>query len=196
MANVLWPSGFTLARWLEEIWVSDGLANHRILEIGCGVGLPSQVAAYLGAQVVATELKAQGVSLAARAAARNLPADIRRRFFATMLDFTDPRDFRIGRFDVIMMAGPIISLPKTEELIEPLVEAVRQLCRHHCRIILVMGSARPVTDTHYHGFSTAMRFLELIGQEFSVLDQFVCSQRGLAQPWSGLGCFMFGRPVG
>merc|ERR1711907_864703 len=104
MANVLWPSGFTLARWLEEMWESAGFANHRILEIGCGVGLPSQVAAYLGATVVATELKAQGVALAARAATRNLPADIRRRFVATMLDFTDPNDFQVGRFDVIMMA--------------------------------------------------------------------------------------------
>ncbi len=47
----LWPSAHVLAAALE----SRGLDGIRVLELGCGVGLPSLVAALRGAQVTATD---------------------------------------------------------------------------------------------------------------------------------------------
>ena len=49
----LWPSAHALA---EELWERrDRLPGRRVLELGCGLGLPSIVAAKLGADVVATD---------------------------------------------------------------------------------------------------------------------------------------------
>ena len=46
-----WPSGIALAEHLA----AHDLRGARVLEIGCGLGLPSLVAARLGADVVATD---------------------------------------------------------------------------------------------------------------------------------------------
>ena len=47
----LWPSAHVLA---EELLVHD-LAGRRVIELGCGVGLPSIAASLLGARVLATD---------------------------------------------------------------------------------------------------------------------------------------------
>ena len=47
----LWPSAHVLA---EELLVRD-LAGRRVIELGCGVGLPSIAASLLGATVLATD---------------------------------------------------------------------------------------------------------------------------------------------
>jgi predicted nicotinamide N-methyase len=50
----LWPSALGIANYLLE---SDAIgASTRVLELGCGTGLPSLVAASLGASVVATDI--------------------------------------------------------------------------------------------------------------------------------------------
>ena len=49
----LWPSAHALASVLWE--QRDALAGRRVLELGCGLGLPSIVAARLGASVTATD---------------------------------------------------------------------------------------------------------------------------------------------
>src|SRR3954451_14182848 len=47
-----WPSGLALARWL----VGEAIdASARVLELGCGLGAPSVVAARAGAAVLATD---------------------------------------------------------------------------------------------------------------------------------------------
>jgi len=49
----LWPSACALA---DELWERrDTLSSRRVLELGCGLGLPSIVAAKLGADVMATD---------------------------------------------------------------------------------------------------------------------------------------------
>ena len=49
----LWPSACALA---EVLWERrDTLPGRRVLELGCGLGLPSIVAAKLGADVIATD---------------------------------------------------------------------------------------------------------------------------------------------
>jgi predicted nicotinamide N-methyase len=64
---VLWPSAVALAREVARLDV-DGL---RLLELGCGLGLPSIVAALRGAQVLATDWSPDAVEVAARNAERN-----------------------------------------------------------------------------------------------------------------------------
>jgi predicted nicotinamide N-methyase len=51
--GVLWPSGLALAKYLDRRFPS--LAGVRVVELGCGLGLPSVVAALKGARVLATD---------------------------------------------------------------------------------------------------------------------------------------------
>jgi predicted nicotinamide N-methyase len=63
----LWPSAVALARELARRDL-DGL---RVLELGCGLGLPSIVAALGGAEVLATDWSPDAVEVAAANAGRN-----------------------------------------------------------------------------------------------------------------------------
>lgn len=68
----LWPAAHALARHLCAI--PDQLAGRRVLELGCGLGLPSIVAAKLGAQVLATDFHPDNEPLfRANAAANQVP---------------------------------------------------------------------------------------------------------------------------
>jgi predicted nicotinamide N-methyase len=51
--GILWPSAEALA--IELLSCSQDIKGKSILEIGCGLGLPSMVANHLGAQVLATD---------------------------------------------------------------------------------------------------------------------------------------------
>ncbi len=63
----LWPSGLALADHVAEL----GLSGLRVLEIGCGLALPSFAAALAGAEVVATDWAPEALELVARNAALN-----------------------------------------------------------------------------------------------------------------------------
>jgi predicted nicotinamide N-methyase len=63
----LWPSAVALA---QEVAGLD-VAGLRVLELGCGLGLPSIVAALGGAHVLASDWSPDAVGVAARNAARN-----------------------------------------------------------------------------------------------------------------------------
>ena len=62
----LWPSGIALARHVVELPL-DGL---RVLELGCGLGLPSLAAALAGAESLATDWAPEAVELLRANAAR------------------------------------------------------------------------------------------------------------------------------
>ena len=64
----LWPSGVALARALDTERPAPGA---RVLELGCGLGLPSLVAARAGADVLATDGSTDAVVFAAHALALN-----------------------------------------------------------------------------------------------------------------------------
>lgn len=64
----LWPSGVALARALDAERPAPGA---RVLELGCGLGLPSLVAARAGAEVLATDGSTDAVVFAAHALALN-----------------------------------------------------------------------------------------------------------------------------
>jgi len=63
----LWPSGLALARHVAGL----ELAGVRVLELGCGLGLPSLAAAARGADVLATDWAEDAVELVRENAERN-----------------------------------------------------------------------------------------------------------------------------
>jgi predicted nicotinamide N-methyase len=63
----LWPSGVALARRVAV----RALRGARVLELGCGLGLPSLAAALAGGRVLATDWSPQAIDLLEDNAARN-----------------------------------------------------------------------------------------------------------------------------
>ena len=63
----LWPSSLALARAIA----GRALRGARTLELGCGLGLPSIVAALAGGRVLATDWSAEAVAMTAANAERN-----------------------------------------------------------------------------------------------------------------------------
>ena len=63
----LWPSGLALAR---EVAALD-LSGRRVLEVGCGLGLPAIAAALAGADVVASDWSEEALAFAALNAREN-----------------------------------------------------------------------------------------------------------------------------
>ncbi|HSC92074.1 MAG TPA: methyltransferase domain-containing protein [Gaiellaceae bacterium] len=63
----LWPSGVALARAVR----TRGVAGLRVLELGCGLGVPALAAALSGADVLATDWSPDAVELLRRNAERN-----------------------------------------------------------------------------------------------------------------------------
>jgi predicted nicotinamide N-methyase len=63
----LWPSSLALARAVA----ARSLGGRRVVELGCGLGLPSIVAALGGARVLATDWSADATAITADNAERN-----------------------------------------------------------------------------------------------------------------------------
>jgi predicted nicotinamide N-methyase len=63
----LWPSGLALARYVSKL----ELAGRTVLELGCGLGLPSLAASRRGADVLATDWAEDAIELLRRNAERN-----------------------------------------------------------------------------------------------------------------------------
>ena len=109
-----WPSGIALA---EHIAARD-LGETRVLEIGCGLGLPSLVAARLGADVVATDWSPDAIALLERNANRSHPQPV-----AVRADWRDTDAIvSLGPFDLVLAAdvlyearnaAPIVTLLST-----------------------------------------------------------------------------------
>jgi predicted nicotinamide N-methyase len=63
----LWPSAMALARAIAR----RPLTGRRVIELGCGLGLPSIAAALAGGRVLATDWSPDSVAITARNAERN-----------------------------------------------------------------------------------------------------------------------------
>jgi predicted nicotinamide N-methyase len=108
---VLWRSGVALAGELEE----RDLRGRRIVELGCGLGVPSIAAARTGADVLATDMDAEAIELLGRNAAENGVA-----LETAVAAWSDPEEIvERGPFDLVVAAdvlyerqsvGPLLSL--------------------------------------------------------------------------------------
>jgi predicted nicotinamide N-methyase len=104
----LWPASTALAAALPDV------AGLRVVELGCGLGVPSLVAAARGAEVTATDWATDAIELLRENAARNdlgLRAEVR--------DWREPWD---ERFDVVLAADVLYEHRNVEPLLERLAE--------------------------------------------------------------------------
>lgn len=94
--SVLWRSGVALARELDRA----ALRDLRVVELGCGLALPSLVAARAGATVLATDESAEALMLVARNAhANGVPVE------TATIDWTEPGAIVTrAPFDVVLAA--------------------------------------------------------------------------------------------
>lgn len=94
--SVLWRSGVTLARELD----GAALQGLRVVELGCGLAVPSLAAARAGAAVLATDACAEALTLAARnARANELPIQTARA------DWAEPGELlEHAPFDLVLAA--------------------------------------------------------------------------------------------
>ncbi len=91
----LWPSGLALARAVVDL----ELRGKRVLELGCGLGLPSLAAALAGADVHATDWAPESIDLVRRNAVANGVA-----LDAGVLDWFAPGDVPSPAFDLVLAA--------------------------------------------------------------------------------------------
>jgi predicted nicotinamide N-methyase len=91
---VVWPSGVQLARYVA----TQDLDGARVLEIGCGLALPSFAAALRGAHVLATDWSPDAIEFARANAERN---GIELEF--AVASWSKPRQLReLGPFDLVL----------------------------------------------------------------------------------------------
>jgi predicted nicotinamide N-methyase len=104
----LWPSGQALAAALAG---DPPVAGARVLELGCGLALPSIVAARAGAHVLATDGLTDAVAFAAHGMALNgVVADVAHADWAEHGDALAAR----GPFDVVLAADVLYTRANVE----------------------------------------------------------------------------------
>ncbi len=109
---LLWPSGLALA---EELAGRD-LEGRRVLELGCGLGAPSVVAAHRGAIVLATDSAPEAVVFTAHNLALNdLTGDVAR------LDWRDIDTLADGAPWDLVIAADILYLRHNVEALNRLL---------------------------------------------------------------------------
>jgi predicted nicotinamide N-methyase len=106
----LWPSGVALAREVA----ARALRGRRVVELGCGLGLPSVAAALAGGRVLATDWAQEAVDMAAANAARN-GAGIE----TAVVDWRHPRELvERGPWDLVLAADVLYEARNVDPLID------------------------------------------------------------------------------
>jgi len=112
----LWPSGLALAREVA----SRPLAGARVLELGCGLGLPGLAAALAGADVLATDWARDAIALLERNAERN-----RLRLETAVASWTAPAALvDRGPWDLVLAADVLYERRNAEPLLDLLPRLV------------------------------------------------------------------------
>ena len=103
-----WPSAFGMATRLDEDPPAPGM---RVLELGCGLGLPSIVAARAGAEVLATDGSTDAIAYTAHSLVFNgVEADVAAADWATDGDALAAR----GPFDLVLGADVLYTKANAE----------------------------------------------------------------------------------
>jgi predicted nicotinamide N-methyase len=101
---VVWPSAVALA----EVLARDDVEGLHVLELGCGLGLPSLAAAVRGARVLATDVVPEALDYV-RESARRLGVPIE----TLLVDVADPPGALLDRapFDLVLVADLLYEGP-------------------------------------------------------------------------------------
>jgi predicted nicotinamide N-methyase len=113
----LWPSAIALARHVAR----RDLAGLRVLELGCGLALPSVAAALAGARVLATDWSLAALMFAQRNATLN---DARVETALARWDEPEQLSAR-GPFDLVLAADVLYERRNVEQLVVLLAHVVR-----------------------------------------------------------------------
>jgi predicted nicotinamide N-methyase len=107
--SVLWRSGVALAREID----GHALRSLRVIELGCGLAVPSLAAARAGATVLATDADTEALALVARNARANAL-----RLETAMADWAEPDEIlRRAPFDLVLAADVLYQRPAVAELL-------------------------------------------------------------------------------
>jgi predicted nicotinamide N-methyase len=107
--SVLWRSGVALARELD----GEQLRGLRVVELGCGLAVPSIAAARAGATVLATDVSGEALELVRRNARENEV-----RIETATVDWTDPGELlRRAPFDLVLAADLLYERPAVAQLL-------------------------------------------------------------------------------
>lgn len=107
--SVLWRSGVALAREVDEAPPRD----LRVLELGCGLALPSLAAARAGATVLATDGDPEALELLSRNADLN-DATVE----TATVDWTEPEELiALAPFDLVLAADVLYESAAVEPLL-------------------------------------------------------------------------------
>ena len=136
----LWPSGVALASAVSRLGV-DGL---RVVELGCGLALPSITAARRGARVLSTDWSAEAVAFAQWNARRNGA-----RVETAVCDWNAPDRLLAGAPWDLVLAGDVLYERRN---LEPLLELLPKLVSRRGEA-LIADPGRPIAKE----FLTAVR---------------------------------------
>ncbi len=108
--SILWRSGVALARELETV----PLEGRRVVELGCGLGVPSLAAARAGASVLATDTEPDAIGLLERNAAENGV-----RLETARVDWALPEGLaEMGPFDLVVGSDILYERPNVARLLK------------------------------------------------------------------------------
>jgi predicted nicotinamide N-methyase len=145
---VLWRSGVALARELE----GEALGGLRVVELGCGLALPSIAAARAGASVLATDACPEALALAKRNARANGV-----RIETAALDWAKPGELAGRcRFDLVLAADVLYERPAVAALLDLLPRLAPEALladpgRQAAGAFLEQASRRWPVDTRVRG---------------------------------------------
>jgi predicted nicotinamide N-methyase len=116
--SVLWRSGVALARELDGV----ALGGLRVVELGCGLAVPSLAAARAGATVLANDAGAEALTVVARNATAN---DV--HIETAIVDWNEP-DVLVTRapFDMVLAADVLYERASVASLLSLLPRLARQ----------------------------------------------------------------------
>jgi predicted nicotinamide N-methyase len=128
--SILWRSGVALARELEAL----DLQGRRVIELGCGLGVPSIAAARAGAVALATDTEPDALELVARNAAANAVG-----LDTARVDWAAPEKLiERGPFDLVLGADVLYERPSVTRLLKLLPELAPEA--------LIADPGRPAAD--------------------------------------------------
>jgi predicted nicotinamide N-methyase len=142
---VLWRSGVALARELE----CEELGGLRVVELGCGLAVPSIAAARAGASVLATDVSPEALALAKRNARAN-----GLRIETAIFDWRAAA--QLARFDLVLAADVLYERPAVAALLDLLPRLAPEALladpgRPAAGVFLEQASLRWPVDTRVRG---------------------------------------------